>query len=596
MRRKPKDIAPVIAVIFALTGCAGLQRADVSAYQAEIRVSAEGIKEFRASTLDESGPFPILTLRGDPRERGIAYGVLMADRLKDMSGKAASLSAGQTRFLPFYKKIFAGAYVSWFMADFERRTPPGYVEEMRGLAEGSGAPYGTVRMGCSSLGTISGCTSVLAEKSGNGILHGRNFDFQPYFMGEYPVIVRYEGQGEIGYWNIGMVGYLPSFNGANDAGISISLNLASGENPGPRGVPMGWRVREILAHASCLDDVRRIVRGTPNDSRNWILTAASAREGKGFVFDLKDGVQAETASDPGSPRIVLNRCFGDDRHVNDGLAQEHLDFVEKNIDTNTRRWDSARLFLESRGIADMADVWSLLRNHDYPVAETFGTRGTIVNSSTMYSMVFDLAADEITLAVGTSYSALRDVWRLNLEKRRFSLFLPEDGFVQTEGFKRREDVYLRLSDAYFGGTIELDMLSDLEAHDIDPYLLNAFGDKLGYLDDPRMADLIRRHAELFPDDWYSAACYGLSLMDRDVDKGLAALEDALAMPGIDDFGRLITLTYLSDVSAKRGKKAIAVDAAARWLALGARMAQGCSAAGWYASTRKRMEKRARNLP
>jgi hypothetical protein len=157
-------------------------------------------------------------------------------------------------------------------------------------------------------------------------------------------------------------------------------------------------------------------------------------------------------------------------------------------------------------------------------------------------------------------------------------------------------VYLRLSDAYFGGTIELDMLSDLEAHDIDPYLLNAFGDKLGYLDDPRMADLIRRHAELFPDDWYSAACYGLSLMDRDVDKGLAALEDALAMPGIDDFGRLITLTYLSDVSAKRGKKAIAVDAAARWLALGARMAQGCSAAGWYASTRKRMEKRARNLP
>src|SRR5437868_13938118 len=76
-------------------------------------------------------PFPLIEISGPPRERGRQYGQQTADRirkgaahymaqLQGMSLDAAAISALVREYLPIIE-------------DFE----PGYIEEMRGIAEGA---------------------------------------------------------------------------------------------------------------------------------------------------------------------------------------------------------------------------------------------------------------------------------------------------------------------------------------------------------------------------------------------------------------------------------------------------------------------------
>ena len=85
-------------------------------------------------------PFPLIDLSGNPRERGRQHGKAAPDRIK--------------RGIDMYAESLLNSGVDW--KELERRAEkmvpvvekfdPTYVEEMRGIAEGSGQPFAGIML------------------------------------------------------------------------------------------------------------------------------------------------------------------------------------------------------------------------------------------------------------------------------------------------------------------------------------------------------------------------------------------------------------------------------------------------------------------
>jgi hypothetical protein len=554
---------PVAILLLVITAsCAGPSREGTRAL-AEIQTRADGVRSFRGSTLDTSGPMPVLTLTGPPYEQGFAYGVLLHKEIGAVYAEFSALKEGTLARASGLKRALAKRFMSKYVRGFERRTPERYREEMRGLADGAGIPYDDVLTVSSGSVMLMACTSVLVAGGEGGLLHGRNFDFRPSFLGENPILVRHEAKTGVPSWNLSVVGYLPAFNGANDAGISVSLNASDANADRPGGRPMGWLLRDVLSNATDLDSVRRIIHGSANDDLDWIVIVGSAREKDGVVFDLKGEVQAETRLDPAKPLIVLNRMFGDGRHADDGLAKAHLDPLEDNDPFNVLRWSAIQRFLASNTVDSVDAMWSFLRDRGGESKDLFFTDGSVANQATMFAVVFDLGAGRLTAATGSSWAPLREVWSFDLAARNFAPHLPADPIVADPGFLARERKYLALEAARVAGRLDVSMLDEA----LDPIMLAVYGTDLvdSERPDPRFMELLRKAAEANPDLPGLSLTLGYLQKDTDPASAISSLERALSSPVLDPLRRLYVLKHLANTHAGLGHGAEAARTAARWL-------------------------------
>ncbi len=133
-------------------------------------------------------PFPLIELTGSPRERGRTHGQVAADRLR--------------RGIKMYSESLLKSGVDWpelarraeAMVPAIEKFDPTYVEEMRGIAEGSGEPFaGVILMNARTEMVVEarkrqekqqvpdGCTAALALPSASAdgvLLHGQNWDWR----------------------------------------------------------------------------------------------------------------------------------------------------------------------------------------------------------------------------------------------------------------------------------------------------------------------------------------------------------------------------------------------------------------------------------
>jgi isopenicillin-N N-acyltransferase-like protein len=133
-------------------------------------------------------PFPLIDLSGSPRERGRQHGKAVPERIK--------------RGIAMYSESLLKNGVDWkhlerraeAMVPVVEKFDPTYVEEMRGIAEGSGQPFAGVMLMNARTEMVAaarkqhvqqhfpdGCTAALAlpEASADGVLlHGQNWDWR----------------------------------------------------------------------------------------------------------------------------------------------------------------------------------------------------------------------------------------------------------------------------------------------------------------------------------------------------------------------------------------------------------------------------------
>lgn len=588
---KDLSIAAILFVFFCLlqSGCSTLDETRQIELQNEISVHGE-IRRFRESTLDESGPVPVLSLGGNAYERGLAYGVLMFDQFRGYQGPIENYMKSRQQSMPFYKRIFSAPYIRYKIRNFLKNTPQIYIDELQGLADGLGGTLEQIALYTYFPYLNSGCTSIVSLPSnGNGIIHGRNWDFEPFLLGERPVLINYTAESGIKVWTVTSLG-ASLFHGCNDQGISLSMNTMDERKATTNGMAVIWRMRQILENASNMGQVDSIITAGENDNLHWLLTIASSRENTARVYNLTNEIQSYEELTNSKPLVVLNRPYfsdGSDNH----LLKQNTDFFRMIAEHNVNRQKQADSFFEKQSVDTPQDMWNLLRNRDFTEPGLWLNRGSIANYSTMFSVVFDLSNNKFSFAVAPSWSSLRTVWEYNLSDGSFAQLLPEDPYCQTPEFLRNEAAFYHAEQALIDGTFSLaDVDYHLGAYSIVRYSIRRFNPRKK---DPQLQMLFEKAAETYPNVDLSYMGLGYYYRFIDPEKSIANFEKVLAFPDPSRDFSLSALQYIVDAYKELGDKDNAALKAAEWLEMFEILSEGHLVSNYHKKIARDMRKMAR---
>ncbi|UCH33986.1 MAG: hypothetical protein JSV65_15715, partial [Armatimonadota bacterium] len=219
---------------------------------------AAGYRTAVGSGADE---IPVVVVSGTPYEMGYSYGSLMSAEVN--ACMAGYLTAYQTGDPVRYSDAALDA--AWAAVSPYVKTR--FVEELQGVADGSGAAYLTLRRAhCVSLVSDYACSGVCVwgAASANGHLYQiRNLDYSTDVgLQDYPIIVVYLPKTGVAHANVGFAGWVGSVAGMNAEGIALTEKGASPGSDYPfdlDGVPFWAMFRDILQDSYSLDQGLNIV-------------------------------------------------------------------------------------------------------------------------------------------------------------------------------------------------------------------------------------------------------------------------------------------------------------------------------------------------
>lgn len=286
----------------------------------------------------EYAPFPLIDLTGSPRERGRQHGKAVPDRIK--------------RGIDMYAESLLKSGVDW--KELERRAEkmvpvvdrfdPTYVEEMRGIAEGSGQPFAGIMLMNARTEMVSaarrqqatqhfpdGCTAALALPQASAdcvLLHGQNWDWRAE-CAETGVVLRIRRDDGPDILTFTEAGGLAR-SGLNSAGIGLTANALECDRDYTRGpgVPLPFIRRKVLEAEHLALAVRTIFQTHRLGSNHMAISHGVFGGGGGEAFGFE--------------------CAPDETFW---LAPEHGLYVHAN------HWiaDSARAKVKDTGLAETPD-------------------------------------------------------------------------------------------------------------------------------------------------------------------------------------------------------------------------------------------------
>jgi isopenicillin-N N-acyltransferase-like protein len=232
--------------------------------------------------------FPLVEIAGSPRERGKQYGRAVPERIS----RSAALYRDelQRRGVDRSEQLYLAANFIPAIAAYE----PAYLEEMRGIAEGSGVAiedivtintrtemvYGSRRDAVPlAPDKADGCTGVVAmpEATACGrLLHAHNWDWRPQCVdtGIVLCIRRDDNPDVMTFVEAGGLGRL----GFNAAGLALTGNFLQAESDFKvPGAPLGL-VRRKMLEAGSMAEAMRVVWSRPLSCANNLMLSHAGGE------------------------------------------------------------------------------------------------------------------------------------------------------------------------------------------------------------------------------------------------------------------------------------------------------------------------------
>lgn len=222
------------------------------------------------------GPLQVLVLRGSGYQMGLQHGRLLPSAKQVI---AESLAWTERRGL-------SRAQLRVMFDQLAPHIPLRYREEMRGLADGCGAPLDDVELlhAMPSKFHCSGAAVARSMSRDGKLYHARSLDY-PLDIGTTTriqnhavVLVRVPDDGianAVPSW----AGFLGAVTGLNDAGISIGEMGPESDDESLRGMPMIFMVREALRRANRLAAAVDVFRRGPRTAGfNFIVGSGDERQ------------------------------------------------------------------------------------------------------------------------------------------------------------------------------------------------------------------------------------------------------------------------------------------------------------------------------
>ena len=241
----------------------------------------------------------VLDVSGTPRERGLAHGRALRSQIREIIGDFE-------RDLERKYKVEPKTFISRFMADTNfmpaiKRWTPGLLDEVRGIAEGSGLSFESVYVfqladEIWSMGRWAmrkKCTAIAVNRRGDQpTMVAQNMDI-PGFYQKFPTLLRVrrdDGPDTMVFTCPGLIGV----NGMNSAAVAVCCNTLLQLRPSREGVPCLFVVRGVLERKNLAEAEAWLKRIPHAVGQNYTLGDPTGAR----AFECSAGAKVRFQPDP----------------------------------------------------------------------------------------------------------------------------------------------------------------------------------------------------------------------------------------------------------------------------------------------------------
>jgi len=368
-----------------------------------------------------SGLPPMLEVSGDPYEMGLQYGVLLRPEIVTTLGSLRKFLKMQARNIgvPYFAMT---AVVKFKAGRMSSHLPRRYKDEMRGVADGSGVPYGTVAtvsLLYDIYQSMMACTGVLMRGPDGSIIQGRLNDMAAFGeISQIAAIVRQKPKDLNSFVHMDVPLYLGVETGMNDKGLCLGGETLRIKKPDGRGFSHPFLMRMIFEEAGSLDEIYPYFDRYRQVGADGVVWSDLGR-GRGTVVEMTPTAWAKRELE--GPILWDFNRFYDETLA--GQQVPALNIIGVNID----REAIASAFPQKTQY-ELADAVAFARDQEGPDGTDYswsGTRSPICNKGTTQMMIFDSKSDGFYLAMGPSFASRRNIYHIFSDfAKQPELFMP----------------------------------------------------------------------------------------------------------------------------------------------------------------------------
>jgi isopenicillin-N N-acyltransferase-like protein len=274
--------------------------------------------------MEKTADMPVIVLEGSARERGRIHGEALKPTIRDFVGIWKSQLHKATGMHP-------DRYLDRFLAETEllaavERWTPDLLEEVNGIAEGSGIELNTIlalqlvdeewwyRREQASLVSDPGgehCSALgVFDRRDLAPVVAQNLDVNAFYDGYQAVLHIKEPASPIEAFVFTTAGFI-AMNGVNNKGIGICCNALLQLNHARDGLPVAFVHRGVLAQSTLDDAIAFIHRVKHASGQNYIIGSPEAV----VSYECSANQVSEYAPFEGATRLY---------HTNHPLANDDL--------------------------------------------------------------------------------------------------------------------------------------------------------------------------------------------------------------------------------------------------------------------------------
>lgn len=250
-----------------------------------VPAEAETIARCGKGWLEKINGYPVLHLKGSPREMGFQHGALLKANVRANMHNLLEVKGDTTLVELGPIKVTPKAAIEAIIEIQKPFIPDRYFEEMEGLAAGAEVNLRDARITnfIPELFHCSGFALMNSATKNGRLLHGRVLDYAvDWGLQDHAVIIVAEPDGRIPFVNVAYAGFIGSVTGMNAQHVSIGEMGGRGLGHW-QGVPMSLLVREVLETGSDLEKAIDVFRSSPRTCEYfYVIADAKTNEAVGM--------------------------------------------------------------------------------------------------------------------------------------------------------------------------------------------------------------------------------------------------------------------------------------------------------------------------
>ena len=267
-----------------------------------------------ATAVEDHEGLRVVHLSGTPYELGRQHGALLRDEVRAAVGQVLAYFRRYLK-VPWVRSWAANWWLDRAWSAARPFVPPDDLEELRGLADGSGVSLAELDRLHAIPDRTYACSNFAAwgrATMDGRLIHLRNLDWNIHVgLQQFATVFVVHPAGKHAFVNVGWAGFIGVLTGVNDAQLSIGQVGAETLDATFRGEPMVCLMRRVLEEAGTLDEATALVQQARRTvGVNYVVADAKARRAVALETTSRR-VRIFEADDPAEHQVPYARPIVD---------------------------------------------------------------------------------------------------------------------------------------------------------------------------------------------------------------------------------------------------------------------------------------------